>query len=117
MFGLALHPTTQAFYVTENSGDSHDELNVIRAGANYGFYKNADVDKAYLAGRAEPDQAKRAQDYQDAYKLLSQDVPWAFMWVTTRYGAVSKKAQNFLYTPSAGSGRYYDQAELWTVGK
>jgi hypothetical protein len=24
---------------------------------------------------------------------------------------------NFLYTPSAGSGRYYDQAELWTVSK
>jgi hypothetical protein len=39
------------------------------------------------------------------------------MWVTTRFGAVSKKVQNFLYTPSAGSGRYYDQAELWTVGK
>jgi aldose sugar dehydrogenase len=37
MFGLALHPTTNAFYVTENSGDSHDELNLIQAGANYGF--------------------------------------------------------------------------------
>jgi aldose sugar dehydrogenase len=37
MFGLALHPTTQQFYVTENSGDSHDEVNVITPGANYGF--------------------------------------------------------------------------------
>ncbi|MGN6699029.1 MAG: ABC transporter substrate-binding protein [Thermomicrobiales bacterium] len=87
------------------------------AGGNWGFYSNPQVDKDYLAGRAEPDQAKRAQDYQDADKILSQDVPWAFMWVTTRFGAVSKKMQNFLYTPSAGSGRYYDQAELWVVGK
>jgi glucose/arabinose dehydrogenase len=37
IFGLALHPTTQQFYVTENSGDSHDEIDLIRPGANYGF--------------------------------------------------------------------------------
>jgi glucose/arabinose dehydrogenase len=37
MFGLAINPTTQQFYVTENSGDSHDEINLIRPGANYGF--------------------------------------------------------------------------------
>jgi aldose sugar dehydrogenase len=37
IFGLAIHPTTQQFYVTENSGDSHDEINLIRPGANYGF--------------------------------------------------------------------------------
>jgi hypothetical protein len=39
------------------------------------------------------------------------------MWVTTRFGAVSKKVGNFVYTPSAGSGKYYDQSELWTVAK
>ncbi|MCC7372440.1 MAG: PQQ-dependent sugar dehydrogenase [Chloroflexi bacterium] len=37
IFGLALHPVTNQFYVTENSGDSHDELNLIQPGANYGF--------------------------------------------------------------------------------
>jgi glucose/arabinose dehydrogenase len=37
MFGLAIHPTTGMVYVTENSGDSHDEVNLVRAGANYGF--------------------------------------------------------------------------------
>lgn len=37
IFGLALHPTTQELYVTENSGDSHDEINLVRPGANYGF--------------------------------------------------------------------------------
>jgi glucose/arabinose dehydrogenase len=37
MFGLAIHPTTSALYVTENSGDSHDEVDLVRPGANYGF--------------------------------------------------------------------------------
>jgi hypothetical protein len=37
MFGLAIHPTTEQFYVTENSGDSHDEIDLIRPGGNYGF--------------------------------------------------------------------------------
>ena len=37
VFGLAIHPTTGGIYVTENSGDSDDEINLVRAGANYGF--------------------------------------------------------------------------------
>jgi glucose/arabinose dehydrogenase len=37
MFGLAIHPTTKQVFVTENSGDSHDEINLVRPGANYGF--------------------------------------------------------------------------------
>ena len=37
MFGLTIHPTTHQVYVTENSGDSHDEINLVRPGANYGF--------------------------------------------------------------------------------
>jgi glucose/arabinose dehydrogenase len=37
MFGITIHPTTKAVYVTENSGDSHDEIDLVRPGANYGF--------------------------------------------------------------------------------
>lgn len=37
IFGMAFHPVTRSLYVTENSGDSHDEINLIRPGANYGF--------------------------------------------------------------------------------
>lgn len=87
------------------------------SGSNTGFYTNADVDKAYLAGRAEADPAKRALQYQAVCKTLNDEVPWGPMWVSTRFGAVSKKVGNFVYTPSAGSGKYYDQAELWTIAK
>jgi len=37
MFGLALHPVTRQLYVTENSGDSHDEIDLVQPGGNYGF--------------------------------------------------------------------------------
>ncbi len=87
------------------------------AGSNRGFYSNADVDKYYTAGRSEADATKRAENYQNACKVLNNDLPWAPMWVTTRFGAVSKNVQNFVYTPSAGSGKYYDQSELWSLAK
>lgn len=87
------------------------------SGSNRGFFNNPDVDKAYLAGRAEADAGKRAEDYQAACKILNDQLPWAPMWVTTRFGAVSKNVQNFVYTPSAGSGKYYDQSELWALAK
>ncbi len=50
MFGLALHPITHLFYVTENSGDSHDEINLIERGGNYGFptFEGPGVDARFV---------------------------------------------------------------------
>jgi peptide/nickel transport system substrate-binding protein len=117
-------PEFTAYYAGAANGADPDVTSIYflstatpPGGANRGFYSNAEVDKAYLAGRAEPDPAKRAAAYQAACKQLNADVPWAPMWVSTRFGAVSKKVGNFVYTPSAGSGKYYDQSELWTVTK
>lgn len=87
------------------------------SGSNRGFWSNADEDKAYIDGRAEADPTKRATDYQNACKIQNDQLPWAPMWVTTRFGAVAKNVQNFIYTPSAGSGKYYDQSELWSLTK
>lgn len=87
------------------------------SGSNRGFFSNPDVDKAYLAGRSEADPTKRAENYQAACKILNEQLPWAPMWVTTRFGAVAKNVQNFVYTPSAGSGKYYDRSELWALAK
>lgn len=87
------------------------------SGSNRGFWSNPQEDKAYLDGRAEADPTKRAADYQTACKIQNDQLPWAPLWVTTRFGAVSKRVQNFVYTPSAGSGKYYDQSELWSIAK
>lgn len=37
MFGIAFHPATQRVYVTENGPSCNDEINLLRAGANYGW--------------------------------------------------------------------------------
>ena len=116
------NPEFTAYYAGAANGADPDVTSIYflstavpPAGSNRGFYSNPEGDKAYLAGRAEADPAKRAASYQAACKVMNEEVPWAPMWVTTRFGAVSKKVGNFIYTPSAGSGKYYDGSELWTV--
>src|SRR2546428_3683939 len=37
MFGLAFHPFTNRVFVTENGPNCNDEINVLTAGANYGW--------------------------------------------------------------------------------
>lgn len=48
-FGLTFEPGTNAVWVTENSGDNNDEINVLRPGGNYGFplYEGFGNDKKY----------------------------------------------------------------------
>jgi len=42
-------------------------------------------------------------------------LPWAPMWVSNRFGGVSTKVQNFIWTPAPGGGHYYDAAQTWSV--
>jgi peptide/nickel transport system substrate-binding protein len=76
-----------------------------------------DLDKAFQAGQVEADTSKRPSLYQNACSVINQQLPNAPMWVQTRYGAVSNKIGNFIWTPSPGGGRYYDAAETWTISQ
>jgi peptide/nickel transport system substrate-binding protein len=91
--------------------DSNDPMN-----NNY-KYKNPGLHKLLDQGLAEMDSDKRAKIYQQACTILSQDLPWIFLWQTVRYGYVSNKIGNFLFTPAASGGSYYDQAEKWFIRK
>jgi peptide/nickel transport system substrate-binding protein len=82
----------------------------------YGM-NNPDLDKLFTQGQQESDPAKRAPIYQNICKILNDTLPWGPMWVSTRYGAVSKKVGNFIWTPAPGGGPYYDAAETWTFSK
>jgi peptide/nickel transport system substrate-binding protein len=48
---------------------------------------------------------------------MSEELPWVFMWETVRYGYVSNRIGNFLFTPAPGGGSYYDRAEQWFIRK
>jgi peptide/nickel transport system substrate-binding protein len=78
-------------------------------------YVNPELDRLLDEGRQEMDPAARTAIYQEACRVLGQDQPWIFLWQTVRYGIVNKRIANFLFTPAAGGGSYYDQAELWEI--
>jgi peptide/nickel transport system substrate-binding protein len=83
-------------------------------GNNY-KYANEELDQLLDQGRQEMDPAARTAIYQEACRVLGHDQPWIFLWQTVRYGIVSSRVDNFLFTPAAGGGSYYDQAELWEI--
>jgi peptide/nickel transport system substrate-binding protein len=74
-----------------------------------------ELDKLFAQGQQETDTAKRAVVYQNVCNTLNSQLPVDPLWVANRFGAVSNKIGNFIYTPAPGGGRYYDAAETWTI--
>lgn len=77
--------------------------------------KNDELDALFAEGRATVDPEARAVVYQQICSIMNEQVYWAPMWVTTRFGAVSTNVENFVWTPAPGGGRYYDAAETWSL--
>jgi peptide/nickel transport system substrate-binding protein len=77
--------------------------------------KDDDLDRLFAEGRATVDPEARAAVYQEICSIMNEQVYWAPMWVTTRFGGVSTDVENFIYTPAPGGGRYYDASETWSL--
>jgi peptide/nickel transport system substrate-binding protein len=73
------------------------------------------VDQGFALGRSETDPAKRAIDYQNVCRAINADVPIGPMWIQDRFGAVSSSVKNFVWTPAPGGGRYYQDAQDWSL--
>lgn len=73
------------------------------------------VDQGFLQGRRETSFDKRATDYQNVCRAINANVPIGPMWIQNRFGAVSTRVKNFVWTPAPGGGRYYDQSQLWSL--
>jgi ABC-type transport system substrate-binding protein len=88
------------------------------AGGNGAFpgdaYINPAFDKIVEAARSEFDTAKQDALYQQACKIMHDDLPVIYLWQSVRYHVASPKLQNLILIPAAGGGSYYDAAELWT---
>jgi peptide/nickel transport system substrate-binding protein len=84
-------------------------------GSNRNGTNIPELDTLYPQGRLESDPTARAQIYQQICKILNENLPFAWMWVGQRFGAVSDNVQNFQWTPAPAGGRYYDAVETWTV--
>jgi ABC-type transport system substrate-binding protein len=69
-------------------------------GPNRALYKNAKFDDLLQQARLLTDQAKRAELYRQAQRLLADDPPWIFIDHEIQVGALSKRVQGFRLHPS-----------------
>jgi peptide/nickel transport system substrate-binding protein len=69
-------------------------------GPNRALYKNPKFDDLLQQARLLTDQAKRAELYRQAQRLLVDDPPWIFIDHEIQVGALSKRVQGFRLHPS-----------------
>jgi len=69
-------------------------------GPNRALYKNERFDELLAQARQTTDQAKRAQLYREAQKILVEDAPWVFVDHEIQIAATSKRVQGLKLHPS-----------------
>ena len=75
---------------------------------------DAELDRLFLEGRQATDTATREAAYQQICTIMNEQIYWAPLWISTRFGGTNGTGE-FIWTPAPGGGRYYDAAETWTV--
>lgn len=90
-------------------GDLYSVL-YTKAGFNYSKYSSPQFDKALDDGRTNLDQAKRAEVYKQAQKILADDQPMIVLYNTPQISVARKEVQNYPQTYNAYWGaRDFDQ--------
>jgi peptide/nickel transport system substrate-binding protein len=69
-------------------------------GPNRALYKNERFDELLAQARQTTDQARRAQLYREAQKILLEDAPWVFVDHEVQIAATSKRVQGLKLHPS-----------------
>ncbi len=85
------------------------------AGANTMRVNMPPLNEAFDAAMGEADPAKRQAAWQNVARIQNQQLPWATMWVAKRYGIVSSRVKNFIWTPAPGGGGYQSHSEKWSL--
>jgi peptide/nickel transport system substrate-binding protein len=91
-----------------------NENQIPPAGPNIVRARMADLNTALDSALAETDDTKRDSRYQDVCKVMNTNLPWATMWVANRYGVVSSKLKDFVWTPAPGGGPYQAYPQKWS---
>src|ERR671936_46924 len=69
-------------------------------GPNRALYRNDKFDALLSEARLTTDQAKRAQLYREAQRILVDDAPWVFVDHEVQIAAFSRRVQSFKLHPS-----------------
>ena len=92
-----------------------NEKQLPPAGANIMRVRMPALSAAFDAALGETDAAKRPARYQDVCKAMNENLPWATMWVTARYGVASTKLTDFVWVPAPAGGPYEAHPERWSI--
>ena len=66
---------------------------------NNSWYCKPEVDKLLMESRVEPDQAKRAANYEKAAKMVTDDAGGIFVYNTKWFGPYNKKVKGVRFSP------------------
>lgn len=66
---------------------------------NNSWYCDPEVDKLLMEARVEPDQAKRAANYEKAAKMVTDDAGGIFVYNTKWFGPYNKKVKGVRFSP------------------
>jgi peptide/nickel transport system substrate-binding protein len=94
-----------------------NENQIPPAGPNVVRARTPDLNKALDKALGETDASQRDSRYQEVCKVMNADLPWATLWVANRYGVVSSKVKDFVWTPAPGGGPYRANPEKWSVSE
>ncbi len=84
-------------------------------GANVMRVNMTDLTTGFDIAMSEADPNKRAARWQDVSRIANRQLPWATMWVAKRYGIVSSRVKNFVWTPAPGGGGYQSNSQNWSL--
>lgn len=90
-----------------------NESQIPPNGANIMRVRDAELNSALNAALGEPDDAKRPARFQTVARVFNRNLPWAPLWVGTRYGVITANVANFVWTPAPSGGGYNQRAETW----
>ena len=66
---------------------------------NNSWYCNEEVDKLLMEARSEPDQAKRAKNYEKASQMVTDDAGGVFVYNTKWFGPYNHKIKGVRFSP------------------
>ena len=92
-----------------------NEKQIPPNGSNFLHIRMPKVTAAFDAAMQETDDSKSAARYGEVCKIMNAELPWATMWVATRYGIASAKLKNFIWTPAPAGGPYAAHSEKWEL--
>ncbi len=86
-------------------------------GANIMRVEFDDLTAAFDAAMSETDIAAADGKWQEVCSVMNQTLPWAPMWVSSRYGVASDDLVDFVWTPAPAGGPYAAHPELWDIAQ